>query len=108
VLTEPDIPQGKMVQSTGPARAFVDFERLLLEDGFSCLRFDQPSSGNSEGDFVDSFFSAWVETLTGLARRQLDAGNGVALLGQSMGGTATMIAASQQLHQEQGSGKKDA
>lgn len=100
VFTEPDVPQRKLVimthgfrgESTGPARAFVNFERLLLEDGFSCLRFDQPWSGNSEGDFLDSSFNVWIETLAQLAGRQLGAGYRVALLGQSMGATATMIA----------------
>ncbi len=78
----------------GPARTFVDFERLLLEKGYSVLRFDQPNSGNSEGDFINSSFSQWVKIIIYLAKKYLDLGYKVSLLGQSMGATATMIAAS--------------
>lgn len=78
--------------SIGPARAFVDFERLLLKNDYSILRFDQPKSGNSEGDFIDSSFNQWVKTIVYLAKKYLDLGYKVSLLGQSMGATATMIA----------------
>ena len=80
--------------SIGPAREFFDLERLLVDDGIACLRFDQPCSGNSDGDFRDSSFDVWIDTITELARRQLDAGFRVAVLGQSMGGLATMVATS--------------
>lgn len=43
--------------SLGPARQFVDFQRLLNKKGYSVLRFDQPNSGNSEGDYFDSSFN---------------------------------------------------
>ncbi len=76
----------------GPARAFVDLEARLIEDGISCLRFDQPGSGNSEGDFRDSSFIVWIDTIAELAKRYLHAGHQVALLGQSMGASASMIA----------------
>lgn len=79
--------------STGPARTFVDFERLLLNDGFSCFRFDQPGSGNSEGDFRESSFDRWVDTICYFATHFLDRGYEVAMLGQSMGASATLIAA---------------
>ena len=80
--------------SIGPARAFVDFEKILLENGYSVLRFDQPNSGNSEGDYLDSSFNQWVETIAYFAKKYLDLGYKVSLLGQSMGATATMIATS--------------
>lgn len=78
--------------SIGPARAFVDFGEVLLENGYSVLRFDQPNSGNSEGDYLDSSFNQWVETIAYFAKKYLDLGYKVSLLGQSMGATATMIA----------------
>jgi uncharacterized protein len=100
LLSEPDVPTGKLVimahgfrgNSTGPARTFVNFERALIEDGFSCLRFDQPCSGNSTGDFADSSFSLWIETIVYLATRYIRSGFRVALLGQSMGASATIAA----------------
>ncbi len=101
-LAEPEQPTQKLIimahgfrgSSIGPARTFVDFERRLVGDGFSCLRFDQPGSGNSDGDFFGSSFNRWVDTIAHFASRYLEAGYRVGLLGQSMGATATVIAAS--------------
>ena len=89
LVTEPDIPQQKIVvmshgflgTSIGPARTFVDFEQLLLEAGFSVLRFDQPGGGNSEGDYIDSSFTTWVDTTTYFAKKYLELGYRVTLLG---------------------------
>jgi pimeloyl-ACP methyl ester carboxylesterase len=102
ILTEPDTPTTRLLimahgfrgSSTGPAREFVDLERLLVEDGIACLRFDQPGSGNSDGDFRDSSFNVWIDTIAELACRYRDEGCKVALLGQSMGGAATLVATS--------------
>lgn len=102
VLSEPDPVQKKIVimshgfrgSSIGPARTFVDFARLLNKKGFSTLRFDQPNSGNSEGDYLDSSFNEWVDTTLYFAKKYLDMGYKVALLGQSMGGAATVVATS--------------
>lgn len=80
--------------SIGPARTFVDFARILNNNGISTLRFDQPNSGNSEGDFLDSSFNEWVDTTTYFAKKYLDLGYKVTLLGQSMGATTTVIAIS--------------
>ncbi len=80
--------------SIGPARAFVDFEKILFENGYCVLRFDQPNSGNSEGDFINSSFNEWINVIIYLAKKYLELGYKVSLLGQSMGATATMIAAS--------------
>ncbi len=77
----------------GPARSFVDFARILNAHGYAVLRFDQINSGNSEGDFIDSSFRQWVDTTAYLAERYLSAGYRVALLGQSMGATASAAAA---------------
>jgi len=100
VLSEPDPVQKRIVimshgfrgSSIGPARTFVDFSRFLNKNGFSTLRFDQPNSGNSEGDYIDSSFNEWVNTTSYLAKKYLDMGYKVALLGQSMGATTTVVA----------------
>lgn len=102
ILSEPNPTQKKILimshgfrgSSIGPARTFVDFTRILNQNGISVLRFDQPNSGNSEGDYVDSFFNEWVSTTTYFARKYLESGYKVALLGQSMGATTTVIATS--------------
>lgn len=102
IFTEPDPSEKKIVimshgfrgSSIGPARAFVDFENLLIKNGFSTLRFDQPCGGNSEGVYIDSSFNEWIDTTTYFAKKYLDLSYRVALLGQSMGATTTMIVAS--------------
>jgi len=78
--------------SLGPARQFVDFQRILNRSGFSVLRFDQPNSGNSDGDYVDSSFNEWVKTTVLLAVKYLNKGYKVALFGHSMGATTCVIA----------------
>ena len=80
--------------SVGPARQFADFQKLLNKNGFSVLRFDQPNSGNSEGDYLDSSYDEWINTIVYFANEYLKKGYKVALLGQSMGGAATVIATS--------------
>ena len=100
-FAEPEQPTRDLVimahgfrgSSIGPARTFVDFENLLLADGFAVFRFDQPGSGHSEGDFFSSSFDSWVDTIAGFAGEYLDAGYRVSLLGQSMGATASVVAA---------------
>lgn len=79
--------------SVGSARTFVDFERKLLQKGYSVFRFDQPSSGNIKGDYLQSSFKEWVKTIIYLAKKFLSQGYLVCLMGQSMGATATLIAA---------------
>lgn len=100
-LAEPEKSNKKIIimshgfrsSSVGPARTFVNFERKLLQKGYSVFRFDQPSSGNSEGDFLQSSFKEWTETITFLAKKFLNQNYRVCLMGQSMGATATLIAA---------------
>lgn len=101
ILTEPEVSEKKIVimshgfraSSIGPARTFVDFENLLIKNSFSSLRFDQPCGGNSEGNYIDSSFNEWIETTKYFAIKYLNLGYKVALLGQSMGATTTMIVA---------------
>ncbi len=78
----------------GPSRYFVDLARMLASHGVSTFRFDQPGSGDSAGSFEDSSFAVWVSSIEHFARRFAGAGSRVALLGQSMGGAATMAATS--------------
>lgn len=80
-------------ERTGPNRTFVRTARLLAERGIDSLRFDQYGSGDSEGDFLDSRFDDWIRTIRVLTERERGAGRRVALLGQSMGGTAVICAA---------------
>jgi uncharacterized protein len=79
----------------GPGRHFVRTARLLAEQGVSSLRFDQYGSGSSEGDFKDSSFNDWVVTTEAIVRSYLEQGFQVALFGQSMGGTAAIVAAAE-------------
>lgn len=103
ILSEPEQSQKKIVimshgfrgTSTGPARSFVNFTDLLTKHGFSTLRFDQPNCGNSDGEFLHVSFREWVNTITHFSNKYIEAGYQVALLGQSMGATASLIAASQ-------------
>ncbi len=102
IFSEPEISQKKIIimshgfrsTSIGPARTFVNFEKLLLNKGFSVLRFDQPNSGNSEGDFINSSFKEWVDTTTYFAKKYIEKGYKVCLLGESMGATTTMAVTS--------------
>ena len=102
VLSESELNQKKIVimshgfrgSSTGPARTFVDFQRLLNKEGFSVLRFDQPNSGNSEGDYLETSYNEWVNTIVYFAKKYIDLDFKASLLGQSMGGAATVVATS--------------
>lgn len=79
-LAEPEISQKKIVimshgfrgSSVGSARTSVDFARILNKNGYSTLRFDQPNSGNSEGDYLDSSYNEWVDTIVYFANKYFD------------------------------------
>lgn len=103
ILSEPDedvdkkmviISHGFRGSSLGPARQFVDFQKILNNAGFSVLRFDQPNGGNSEGDYLDVSFNEWVATTFYFTKKYLNKGYKIALLGQSMGGTVAGVVAS--------------
>lgn len=101
ILAEPETNQKQLVvmshgfrgTNTGPARTFVDFSRIINSEGVSTLRFDQPGSGNSKGDYLESSYSEWVNTIVYFAEKYIDRGYKVVLLGQSMGAAATLVAA---------------
>ena len=100
IFNEPNVSKKQIVifshgfrsSTIGPARTFVDFSRILNEEGIATLRFDQPNCGNSEGNFLDSSFDEWVNTTTYFTKKYLDLGYKVILLGQSMGGATTIAA----------------
>jgi alpha-beta hydrolase superfamily lysophospholipase len=87
---------------TGSARHFVDLARDLAQVGVSTLRFDQPGSGDSSGNFEDASFDAWVATIEHFARRLHADGYRLVLLGESMGGVAAMAAAARLAEQVRG------
>ncbi len=101
VLSEPSNNKKKIViinhgfrgNSVGSSRAFVNFERLLFKENFSVLRFDQPCSGNSQGQYIDSSFNEWIETTSYFTDKYLKLGYQVVLMGQSMGATTAMVVA---------------
>ena len=103
--SEADNSQNKIVimshgfrgTNVGPARQFLDFQRILNKEGFSVLRFDQTNGGNSEGDYLDTSFNEWVNTIVYFADKYLKDGYEVNLLGQSMGASATIAATSNPL-----------
>jgi len=80
-------------EKTGPNRTFVTAARRLAARGIASVRFDQYGSGDSDGEFLESRFDAWVATIDALARESLDAGRRVVLWGQSMGASAAICAA---------------
>jgi len=100
-LHQPDIPHKKIVimshgfegTSTGDSRAFVNFARMLVAHDITVLRFDQPNCGNSDGDFLDVSFDEWINTIAYHAKKYTTQGYQVALLGNSMGATASVVAA---------------
>lgn len=72
----------------------VRIAKHLAERGYHVLRFDFTGLGKSGGDFKDSTFVANVGDLVRAAQWMLDAGLGPsAMLGHSLGGAATLIAA---------------
>lgn len=77
----------------GPSRYFVTLARDLALRGISVFRFDQPGSGDSSGAFEESSFSRWISTIIYFAKIHHQQGFEIALLGQSMGGVATLAAA---------------
>lgn len=101
ILSEPESKSDTIVimlhgfkgSTVGASRIYVNFARFLVKNGISVLRFDQPCSGNSEGDFVDSSFNDWVDTTIKLSKIYIDSGYKVVLLGHSMGANSALVAA---------------
>ena len=79
----------------GPQRLFVDLARKLAEKGISSLRFDQYGCGDSEGDYSEISFMDWVKSIKYFVEKYSMNGCQVVLFGQSMGGAASFVAASE-------------
>ena len=98
VFTEPKndnkaiviMAHGFRSSNIGSSRKFVSLARSLADNGIASLRFDQLGSGNSSGDFYDSSFNNWVETIRIFVREYIKKGYRVALMGDSMGATAVI------------------
>ena len=63
----------------GPSRYFVPLARALAARQITALRFDQPGSGDSSGDFDDSSFATWIDTIEHFARQFIESSHDVAL-----------------------------
>lgn len=87
---------GFLGSSPGPNRLFVRAARQLADHGVSSLRFDQFGSGNSEGEHEESSFTDWCVTIKALVDAELDRGRRVALFGQSMGASASIVVSASQ------------
>lgn len=82
-------------ERSGPNRTFVTAARRLAAVGVSSVRFDQYGSGDSAGEFMESRFLDWIDTIHALAQQHLERGRQVALWGQSMGASASLCAAAE-------------
>ena len=74
------------------SRRFVLLSRELAAKGICSLRFDQYGTGNSAGDFYDSSFNDWINTIQNFVKEYLEKGFQIGLFGNSMGATAVMNA----------------
>jgi uncharacterized OsmC-like protein/esterase/lipase len=76
------------------ALAATRIARVLVNHGYTVLRFDFTGLGNSEGDFANSNFSSNIEDLVSAADFMRSAGQPAdILIGHSLGGTAVLAAA---------------
>lgn len=98
-LHEGDGPRGGVLMAhcftcSSDVSVNVRIAKRLAELGYHVLRFDFTGLGRSGGDFRDSTFVANVGDLVRAATWMLDEGYGPsAMLGHSLGGAATLIAA---------------
>ena len=77
------------------SRAAVALSRELAQHGIGVLRFDFTGIGESEGEFADTDFSSNVADIHAAAAWMAGQGRPVSLLlGHSLGGTASIVAAS--------------
>src|SRR3546814_15286419 len=80
---------------TKQSKAAVEVTRALAREGIACLRFDFTGLGASEGDFGRAGFASDVDDLMAAAKALCDRfGDGILLVGQSLGGAAVLAAAS--------------
>lgn len=81
---------------TKQSKAAVAVTRALARQGIASLRFDFSGLGLSEGDFGRAGFTSDVEDLKLVTRALCERfGDGVLLLGHSLGGAAALMAGAQ-------------
>lgn len=84
---------------TRQSRAAVEIAQALAAEGIAALRFDFTGLGGSGGDFGRAGFASDIEDLTEaaafLAERH---GEGLLLVGHSLGGAAVLAAAGMMVH----------
>ena len=79
---------------TRQSHAAVDISRALASEGIAALRFDFTGLGGSGGDFGSAGFASDVEDLIESAAFLADRfGEGLLLVGHSLGGAAVLAAA---------------
>lgn len=80
---------------TKQSKAAVEVTRALARRGIATLRFDFTGLGGSEGEFGRAGFASDVEDLVASAGALCERfGNGILLVGHSLGGAAVLAAAS--------------
>ena len=79
---------------TRQSRAAVEIARALANEGIAALRFDFTGLGGSGGDFGRAGFASDIEDLTETAAFLAERfGEGLLLVGHSLGGAAVLAAA---------------
>ena len=80
---------------TKQSKAAVEVTRALAREGIACLRFDFTGLGASEGEFGRAGFASDVDDLIAAAKALCERfGDGILLVGHSLGGAAVLAAAS--------------
>lgn len=79
---------------TKQSRAAVEVTRALAREGIATLRFDFTGLGGSEGEFGRAGFASDIDDLLASARALCERfGDGILLVGHSLGGAAVLAAA---------------
>ena len=79
---------------TKQSKAAVEVTRALAREGIATLRFDFTGLGGSDGEFGRAGFASDVADLVSASRALCDRfGDGILLLGHSLGGAAVLAAA---------------
>ncbi|ABC63284.1 bifunctional alpha/beta hydrolase/OsmC family protein [Erythrobacter litoralis] len=79
---------------TKQSKAAVEVTRALAREGIATLRFDFTGLGGSEGDFGRAGFASDIDDLLASARALCERfGDGILLVGHSLGGAAVLAAA---------------
>jgi len=80
--------------STKDSEKYLEIAKVLTRSGINVFRFDFRGCGESEGNFTDSTVTARLRDLEAVLQYIHDMFGNVALLGSSLGGTLSILAAS--------------